>query len=77
MIRQVPDLAAALASGRRRAGAGGRADPAAAGAGGVSAVSAARSAYVRAASAWPTRWLSSSLVSRPSIHMGAMSTKRL
>ena len=28
MIRQVPDLAAALASGRRRAGAGGRVGPA-------------------------------------------------
>ena len=47
MIRQMPDLEAALASGRRRAGAGGRAGPAAArapGAGGMSAVSAARSA---------------------------------
>ena len=44
MTRQPPDLAAALASGRRRTGTGGRAGPAAAGAGGMSAVSAARSA---------------------------------
>ena len=48
MIRQPPDPAVALASGHRRAGAGGRADPAAAG---MSAVSAARSAQVRADSA--------------------------
>jgi len=44
MIRQMPDLAAALASGRRRTGAGGRAGLAAGGHGGMSAVSAAKSA---------------------------------
>ena len=45
MTRQMPDPAAALASGRRRAGAGGPAAPAgAAGAGGMLAVSAPRSA---------------------------------
>jgi hypothetical protein len=59
------DQAAALASGRRRAGADGRAGPAAAGSAGMSVVSAARSARVRAASARPTRMPSSSLVSRP------------
>jgi len=81
MTRQPPDPAAARASGRRRAGtggraglvpaeAGGRAGQAAsgrvgAGTGGMSAVSAARSANVRAASARPARVPSSSLVSRP------------
>ena len=65
MNRQMPDLTAALASGRRRAGAGGRAGPATAGPGGMSAVSAARPAWVRVASAWPVRASSSSLVSRP------------
>jgi len=44
MIRQTPDLVAALASGLRRPGAGGRGGLAAGGRNGVSAVSAARSA---------------------------------
>jgi len=65
MTRQPPDPAAVLASGRRLAGAGGRADPAAARSAGMSAVSAARSAQVRAVSARPARASSSSLVSRP------------
>ena len=63
--RQPPDRAAALASGRRRAGTSGRVGPDAAWAGGMSAVSAASSAHVRAASARPARASSSSLVSRP------------
>jgi hypothetical protein len=44
MTMQPPDPAAALTSGRRRAGAGGRAGRAAAGSPGMSAVSVARSA---------------------------------
>jgi hypothetical protein len=43
MTRQMPDPATALASGRRRAAAGGRAAPAGT-AGGMSAVSGAKSA---------------------------------
>ena len=43
-IRQMAALAAALASGQRRAGAGGRSGQAAAGPAGISAMRAARSA---------------------------------